>query len=91
LADTKEHKIMVWQVAAQPGAGSGSGLLDGGFSWGTALLVIGMFVSLAVVSSLGIIARMRDRAAERRAVRTSTRAAVVGTATADAADDVTGA
>jgi len=37
-----------------------------GFSWGTLLLVIAGFLALAVVSSLGFIARIRDRATERR-------------------------
>jgi len=37
------------------------------FSWGTLLLIVAGFLALAVVSSLGFIARIRDRAAERRA------------------------
>jgi hypothetical protein len=59
---------MTWQDAAHTAGNTGSSLFDGGFSWGTLLLVIGMFVSLAVVSSLGILARIRDRAADRTAV-----------------------
>jgi hypothetical protein len=58
---------MTWQDAAHPAGNTGSSLFDGGFSWGTMLLVVGMFVSLAVVSSLGILARIRDRAADRAA------------------------
>jgi hypothetical protein len=59
---------MTWQDAAHTAGNTGSSLFDGGFSWGTLLLVIGMFASLAVVSSLGILARIRDRAADRTAV-----------------------
>ena len=36
------------------------------FSWGTLLLFVVGFLALAVVSSLGFIARMRDRATDRR-------------------------
>ena len=49
-------------------AGSGSsGLFEGGFGWGGVLLVVGMVVALAIVSGLGILARMRDRATDRKA------------------------
>jgi len=44
-----------------------SGLFEGGFGWSGVLLVIGMVLALAVVSGLGILARMRDRASERKA------------------------
>jgi cytochrome b len=54
---------MTWNDAA---SGS-SGLFEGGFGWGGALLVIGMVVALAIVSGLGILARLRDRAGERKA------------------------
>ena len=37
------------------------------FSWGTLLLIVAGFLALAVVSSLGFIARIRDRATERKA------------------------
>ena len=47
-------------AAAAPDSGSD-------FSWGTLLLIVAGFLALAVVSSLGFIARIRDRAAERRA------------------------
>lgn len=40
-----------------------SGMFDSG--WGTALPIIGMVIALAVVSSLGFIARMRDRRIEQ--------------------------
>jgi len=55
---------MTWQSA--DAAGTGSDLFAGGFSWGTFLLIAGMMLALAVVSSLGILARMRDRATEMR-------------------------
>lgn len=54
------------QQAARDASDHGAGLFSGGFSWGTFLLVLGMFVALAVVSSLGFLARMRDRSEERR-------------------------
>jgi len=37
------------------------------FSWGTLLLIVAGFLALAMVSSLGFIARIRDRATERKA------------------------
>ena len=43
-----------------------SGMFDSG--WGTALLIIGMVIALAVVSSLGFIARVRDRRLEQQRV-----------------------
>ncbi len=55
---------MTWNEAA---SGS-SGLFEGGFGWGGVLLVVGMVVALAVVSGLGILARIRDRAGARKAV-----------------------
>ena len=56
-----------------------SGLFEGGFGVGGVLLVIGMVLALAVVSGLGILARMRDRATEQKA-----HAAAVTAAPADA-------
>jgi cytochrome b len=55
---------MTWNEA---GSGSSSLFADG-FGWGGVLLVVAMVVALAVVSGLGILARMRDRATERKAV-----------------------
>lgn len=45
------------------------GGLFGGGSVGTVLLIVGMVLSVAVVSGLGFIARMNDRSAERKAAR----------------------
>ena len=53
-----------------------SGLFEGGFGWGGVLLVVGMVLALAVVSGLGILARMRDRTAERKAVPTESSSAI---------------
>lgn len=39
----------------------------GGFSWGMLLMFVGGFAALAAVSSLGFIARLRDRSNARRA------------------------
>ncbi len=54
--------MTVHDVAAATTDGT-SGMFDSG--WGTALLIIGMVIALAVVSSLGFIARMRDRRLEQ--------------------------
>ena len=43
--------------------------LFGGGSLGTVLLIVGMVLSVAIVSGLGFIARMNDRSAERKASR----------------------
>ena len=43
--------------------------LFGGGSLGTVLLIVGMVLSVAVVSGLGFIARMNDRSSERKAAR----------------------
>lgn len=43
--------------------------LFGGGSLGTVLLIIGMVLSVAIVSGLGFIARINDRSAERKAAR----------------------
>lgn len=45
------------------------GGLFGGGSLGTVLLIVGMVLSVAVVSGLGFIARMNDRAADRKAAQ----------------------
>lgn len=45
-----------------------SGLFGGG-SVGTVLLIVGMVLSVAIVSGLGFIARMNDRSADRKAAR----------------------
>ncbi|GAA2012733.1 hypothetical protein JL107_06130 [Nakamurella flavida] len=52
------HVVHGWAAAAPDGGG--------GFSWGTLLLFIGGAFLLAVVSGLGILARMRDRRHEQR-------------------------
>lgn len=51
-------------VTSSAAAAADSG---GDFSWGTLLMFVAGFLALAVVSSLGFIARLRDRATERRA------------------------
>ena len=43
--------------------------LFGGGTLGTVLLIVGMVLSVAIVSGLGFIARMNDRSAERKAAR----------------------
>jgi len=58
--------MMTWQDAGQPTGSTSSGLFDGDFSWGLVLLGVVGFIALVIVCSLGFIARMRDRAAERK-------------------------
>jgi len=48
-------------------AAQDAGLFGDGFGLGTILLIVGMVVSVAVVSGLGFIARMNDRSADRKA------------------------
>lgn len=43
--------------------------LFGGGTLGTVLLIVGMVLSVAIVSGLGFIARMNDRSAERKSAR----------------------
>ena len=57
---------MTWQDAGRPSGSTSSGLFDGDFSWGLVLLGIVGLTALVIVCSLGFIARMRDRAAERK-------------------------
>ncbi len=56
---------MTWQDAARAPGSTSSGLFDGGFSWGLVLLAVVGFLALLIVCSLGFIARLRDRTAER--------------------------
>jgi len=56
---------MTWQDAAGAPGSTSSGLFDGGFSWGLALLAVAGFIALLIVCSLKFLARLRDRAAER--------------------------
>jgi len=58
---------MTWQAAARASGSSPSGLFDGGFNWGLVLLCTVGLAALGIVCSLGFIARMRDRAADRQA------------------------
>ena len=56
--------MLAHYVTSSAAAAADSG---GDFSWGTLLMIVAGFLALAVVSSLGFIARIRDRATERRA------------------------
>jgi di/tricarboxylate transporter len=56
--------VLVQHVISSAAAAVDSG---GDVSWGTLLMFVAGFVALAVVSSLGFIARIRDRANERSA------------------------
>jgi len=57
--------MTTWHSAARA-ADHGAGLFSDGFGWGTALLILVMVLLLAVVSGLGFLARMRERAVERQ-------------------------
>ena len=56
---------MTWQAA---GDGTGSGLFEGGLTWGVVLLGLLGLLALVAVCSFGVLARMRDRAADRRSL-----------------------
>jgi hypothetical protein len=64
---------MTWQDAARSTGSTSSGLFDGGFSWGLVLLAVVGLIALLIVCSLGFLARLRDRAAERAAREASQR------------------
>jgi hypothetical protein len=71
---------MTWQNAASGPGSTSSGLFDGGFSWGMVILAILGFLAVVAVCGFGVLARLRDRAADRRsleAYRLSTRSTVV--------------
>jgi len=59
------QQAAIWQDAARAPGSTSSGLFDGGFNWGLVLLAVLGLIALLIVCSLGFIARMRDRAAER--------------------------
>jgi hypothetical protein len=57
---------MTWQAAAQR-AGD-SGLFEGGLSWGTVVLGVLGVLALVAVCTFGILARLRDRAADQKSL-----------------------
>lgn len=57
---------MTWQQSANDV--SGTGLFDGGISWGVVLLGLLAFLAVVAVCGFGILARYRDRAADRRSL-----------------------
>lgn len=58
---------MSWQSVAAPGS-TNSGLFDGGLSWGLVLIGIVALLALTAVCTFGILARVRDRAADRKSL-----------------------
>jgi len=56
--------VLVHHITSSVAAAADSSSVD--FSWGTLMLFVVGFLALAVVSSLGFIARIRDRATERK-------------------------
>jgi hypothetical protein len=59
---------MTWQDAARASGSNSSGLFDGGFSWGVVMLAILGFLAVVAVCGFGVLARLRDRAADRRSL-----------------------
>jgi hypothetical protein len=60
---------MSWQAAAAHAPGStNSGLFDGGLSWGMVLIGIIALLALTAVCTFGVLARVRDRAADRKSL-----------------------
>jgi putative copper export protein len=66
---------MTSHIAVQAVGSSSTGLFEGGVSWGMVLLFVLGFLVLVLVCSLGFIARLRDRAADRQAQEAKERAA----------------
>jgi hypothetical protein len=60
---------MSWQVSAAHTPGSTTtDLFDGGFSWGLLLIGTVALLALTAVCTFGILARMRDRAADQKSL-----------------------
>lgn len=47
---------------------AGTGLFEGGMSWGVVLLGLLAFLAVVAVCGFGILARFRDRAADQRSL-----------------------
>lgn len=76
---------MTWMQAARDT--TGSGLFDGGVSWGVIVLGVLGFLATVAVCGFGVLARLRDRAADRRsleALRAERLAAASGDTTPEA-------
>jgi hypothetical protein len=66
---------MNWQESVAQGPGSTtSDLFDGGFSWGLVLIGFVALLALTAVCTFGILARVRDRAADRKSLEALHRA-----------------
>ena len=59
---------MTLQDAASGPGSTSSGLFDGGFSWGMVILAFLGFLAVVAVCGFGVVARLRDRAADRRSL-----------------------
>jgi hypothetical protein len=59
---------MTWQDAARATGSNSSGMFEGGFSWGMVILAILGFLAVVAVCGFGVLARFRDRAADRRSL-----------------------
>jgi len=60
---------MSWHVSAVQTPGSTTtDLFDGGFSWGLVLIGAVALLALTAVCTFGILARIRDRAADRKSL-----------------------
>ena len=60
---------MTWQDAAMASGSNSSGLFDGGFSWKMVILAVLGFLAVVAVCGFGVLARYRDRAADRRSLQ----------------------
>ena len=59
---------MTWHDAAQAPGSTNSGLFDGGFSWGLVPIAVVALLALIAVCTFGVLARVRERAADRRSL-----------------------
>jgi hypothetical protein len=78
---------MTWHDAARATGSNSSGLFDGGLSWGMAILAILGFLAVVAVCGFGVLARYRDRAADRRSLEALRRS--TGQESADDSDRTT--
>ena len=66
---------MSWQPTIHPQGSTPTDLFGGGFSWGLVLIGGIALLALTAVCTFGILARVRDRAADRRSLAALAQAA----------------
>jgi hypothetical protein len=59
---------MSWQAVTQASGSTSSGLFEDGFGWQSVLIGVLAVLALIAVCTFGILARLRDRASDRRSL-----------------------